>query len=154
MFYIDKIFIYLSVCLVSLHGIVSSNCHPQSSKPSPPPPGWGGVADGKCRLVRQFIHCYGAQRSREDGRPELLFRASGLLFFFCAHITSFHTDSFLITCVSLSYFILAVDMLECLGKHSCMSCIFSIAILNGNCFYVTAQLHEHKRRSSRNSLVG
>ena len=152
MFYIDKIFI--CKCLL---GLIARYCLFKLSsivQQALPPPRRGGVADEKCRLVRQLIHCYGALRSREDGRPELLFRPLGLLFFFRAHITSFHTDSFLITCVSLSYFILAVDMLECLGKHSCTSCIFGIAILNGNCFYVTAQLHEHKRRSSRNSLVG
>ena len=33
--------------------------------------------------------------------------------------------------VSLSHFILAVPMRECLGKHSCMSSQFSMAILNG-----------------------
>ena len=33
--------------------------------------------------------------------------------------------------VSVSYFILAVPMRECLGKHSCMSSQFPIAILNG-----------------------
>ena len=33
--------------------------------------------------------------------------------------------------VSLSYFILAVPMRECLGKYSCMSSPFPIAILNG-----------------------
>ena len=32
--------------------------------------------------------------------------------------------------VPLSYFILAVLMRECLGKHSCMSSPFPIAILN------------------------
>ena len=37
--------------------------------------------------------------------------------------------------VSLSYFILAVPKLECLGKHSCMSCPFHIAILNGKLFF-------------------
>ena len=37
--------------------------------------------------------------------------------------------------VSLSYFILAVPMRECLGKHSCMSSQFPIAILNGTFFF-------------------
>ena len=37
--------------------------------------------------------------------------------------------------VSLSYFILAVPMRECLGKHSCMSSPFLIAILNGTLFF-------------------
>ena len=35
--------------------------------------------------------------------------------------------------VSLSFFNLAVLMRKCLGKHSCMSSPFSIAILNGTC---------------------
>ena len=37
--------------------------------------------------------------------------------------------------VSLSYFILAVPMRECLGKHSCMSSPFPIAILNVNLLF-------------------
>ena len=41
--------------------------------------------------------------------------------------------------LSLLYFILAVPMRKCLGKHSCMSSQFSIAILNGT----TVQLHVH-----------
>ena len=36
--------------------------------------------------------------------------------------------------VALSYFIHAVPMRECLGKHLCMSSSFSVAILNGTCF--------------------
>ena len=35
--------------------------------------------------------------------------------------------------VSLSNFYLAVPMRGCLGKHSCMSSPFPIAILNGTC---------------------
>ena len=46
--------------------------------------------------------------------------------FFCAHFTS--SDS-------LSYFILAVPMCECLGKQWCMSSPFPIAILNGTFFF-------------------
>ena len=37
--------------------------------------------------------------------------------------------------VSLSYFILAIPMRECLGKHSCMSSQFPIAILKGIFFF-------------------
>ena len=40
--------------------------------------------------------------------------------------------------VSLSDFILAVPMRECLGKHSCMSSSFPSALLNGTCFFPTA----------------
>ena len=37
--------------------------------------------------------------------------------------------------VALSYFILAVPMRNCLGKHSCMSYTFPIVILNGTCCF-------------------
>ena len=37
--------------------------------------------------------------------------------------------------VSSSYFILAVPMRKCLGKHSCMSSTFPIAILNCTFFF-------------------
>ena len=58
-------------------------------------------------------------------------------FFFRARFTSFHTHANLpiTSSVSLCYFILAVPMRECLGKHSCMSSPFPIAILNGT-FYL------------------
>ena len=39
--------------------------------------------------------------------------------------------------VSLSYFILAVPMRECLGKHSCMSSLFPTAILNGTSSFLS-----------------
>ena len=39
--------------------------------------------------------------------------------------------------VSLSYFILAVPRRECLGKHSCMSSQFPIAILNGTSSFLS-----------------
>ena len=45
--------------------------------------------------------------------------------------------------VSLSYFIRAVPMRECLGKHSCMSSPFPIAILNGTCSLPPVQLKVH-----------
>ena len=45
--------------------------------------------------------------------------------------------------VSLSYFILAVPFRKCLGKHSCMSSKFDIAVLNGTCFFPTVQLQVH-----------
>ena len=47
-----------------------------------------------------------------------------------------NTHASLLTCfVRLSYFILAVFMCECLGKHSCMSSLFPIAILNGSILF-------------------
>ena len=45
--------------------------------------------------------------------------------------------------VSLSYFILAVPMRKCQGKHACMSFTFPIAILKCPCFFSTVQLHVH-----------
>ena len=47
--------------------------------------------------------------------------------------------------VSLSYYILAGPMRECLGKHSCMSSPFSIAILNDTYFFT--------KRDNRNGEV-
>ena len=59
-------------------------------------------------------------------------RPSGLILFVPAILFSILTPLFcLSSSVSLSYFILAVPMRECLGKHSCMSSQFPIAILNG-----------------------
>ena len=54
------------------------------------------------------------------------------------------TSIFIIFClsssaVSVSSLILAVPVRECLGKNSCVSFTFPIAILNGTCF-----LHEAK----------
>ena len=57
-------------------------------------------------------------------------RPSGLLFFATALLFSILTPLVLPpSSVSLSYFILAVPMRKCLGKHSCMSYPFPIAIL-------------------------
>ena len=56
--------------------------------------------------------------------------------------------------VSLSYFILAVPMRECLGKYLCMSSPFPIAILNGTSFFPTEQLHVHKKSLRQDSLEG
>ena len=56
--------------------------------------------------------------------------------------------------VSLSHFILAVPMRECLEKRSYVSYTFPITILNCTCFFLTAQRQVHKRRSRRDSLVG
>ena len=59
-------------------------------------------------------------------------RPSGLLLFVPAVLFSILVPLFCVSSsVSLSYFILAVPMRECLGKHSCMSSQFPIAILNG-----------------------
>ena len=57
---------------------------------------------------------------------------SELLSFLSALLLSILTPTFL---PSLSYFILAVPMHECLGNHACMSSPFPIAILNGTLFF-------------------
>ena len=46
--------------------------------------------------------------------------------------------------ISLSYFIHAVPMCECLRKYSCMSSTFPLAILNCTCFFLTVEIHSHK----------
>ena len=45
--------------------------------------------------------------------------------------------------VSVSYFFFAVSMSKCLGKHSCMSSSFPIAMLSGACFCPAVRLHAH-----------
>ena len=62
--------------------------------------------------------------------------AIGLLFFRARFSFFPYSRLFLpSSCVSLPYFILAVPMRECLGKHSCTSSSFPIAILNGTSFF-------------------
>ena len=61
-------------------------------------------------------------------------RTSGLLFV-PALLLSMLTPLFLpSSSVSLSYFVLAVPIRECLGKHSCMSSPCPLAILNHGTF--------------------
>ena len=70
--------------------------------------------------------------------------AVGTSFFLVpALLLSILTPVFLSASVALSYFILAVPWRKCLGKHSCMSYSFPIAILNGTCFFQTVQLQVH-----------
>ena len=65
-------------------------------------------------------------------------RPSGLLLFVPAVLFSVLTPLFRASSsVSLSYFILAVPMRECLGKHSCMSSQFPIAILKGTSSFLS-----------------
>ena len=62
-------------------------------------------------------------------------RPSGHLYFVPALLFFILTPLFLpSSSVSLSYFILAIPMRKCLGKHSCMSSPFLIGILNGTLF--------------------
>ena len=64
----------------------------------------------------------------------------GLLLFVPALLLSTLTPLFLpSSSVSLSYFVLAVSMRECLGKHSCMSSPCPIAILNGTFLFREAK---------------
>ena len=68
-------------------------------------------------------------------------RPSGLLLFVPALILSILTPLFLPSpSVSLSYFVLAVPMLECLGKHSRMSSLCPIAILNGTFLFSLGEI--------------
>ena len=78
----------------------------------------------------------------------------GTSLFFRACFTSFHTHASLLTSssVTFSYFIRAVSMRECLGKQSCMSFSFPIAILNGT-FFSTAELQVHNVYSERNNRI-
>ena len=75
-------------------------------------------------------------------------RPSGLLFFVPALLLSTLTPLFLSSSVSLSYFILAVPMRECLGKHSCMSSPFPIAILNCTFFFRSVKSMNNWKRSA------
>ena len=66
---------------------------------------------------------------------------SGLLFFVLSLILSILSPLCLPSSfVSLSYFMLAVPMRECLGKHSCTSFPFLIAILNGTFFFSRGEI--------------
>ena len=65
-------------------------------------------------------------------------RPSGLLLFVPAVLFSILTPLFCpSSSASLPYFILAVPMRECLGKHSCMSSPFPTAILNGTSSFLS-----------------
>ena len=67
-------------------------------------------------------------------------RPSVLLLFVPAVLSSILMPLFCASSsVSLSYFIVAVPMRECLRKHSCMSSPFPIAILNGTSFLSLVQ---------------
>ena len=103
-----------------------------------------GVVDGlysvvsdsqyRCRFVRKFLHCFGLLRPRRKiglsyslGLWDVIFHPTLLL--------SMLTHFFWSSSLSLSYFILAVPIRKCLGKHLCMSSPFPIAILDGTCFF-------------------
>ena len=66
------------------------------------------------------------------------------------------THLFLSSSLSLSYFILAVPLRKCLGKHSCVSSSFPIVILNDTSFFPTVKLQVpivYSERKNRNSCA-
>ena len=66
---------------------------------------------------------------------------SGLLFFRVRFASFQLTPLYLPSSyVSLSHFILAVPMRHRLGKYSCMSSTFPIAILNGKFFFSRGEI--------------
>ena len=84
-------------------------------------------------------------------------RPSGLLLFVPDVRFFILTTLFCVSLsVSLSYFILAVPMRKCFGKHSCMSSSFPIVILNDTCYFPIVQLQAHivySERKTRNSCA-
>ena len=83
-------------------------------------------------------------------------RLSGLFFSACFASSVLKPLFLPSSFVSLSYFILAVPMLVCLGKHSCMGSSSPIAILNSTCFFPTVQLqmyNVYSERKTRNSCA-
>ena len=80
-------------------------------------------------------------------------KPSGLLSFLPALLLSIVMAPFLpFSSFSLCYFILSVPMLECLGKHSCMSSLFPIAILN-SIFFVKRHDRNGQRVSCRKLTI-
>ena len=63
-------------------------------------------------------------------------RPSGLLLFEPVFLLSIPAPFFPSSSVSLSYFILAVPMRECLGKHACKSSPCPIVIMNGTFLFL------------------
>ena len=72
-----------------------------------------------------IVFCLGSVRPRTS----FLFRAL-FAFFPFSRLSSLAAST-----VYLSYFIPAVPMRECLGKHSCVSSTLLIAVLNGIRFF-------------------
>ena len=89
-----------------------------------------GTVDGVQVQIRQSIHpLFRDIATPGEDRPELQFRHFGLHFFVLALLLNMFTHLFLSSFLSLPYFIVAVPMRKCLGKHSC-TCSFPIVILN------------------------
>ena len=76
------------------------------------------------------------------------------IFFVPTLLFSILTPLFLLLLsVSLSYFILAVPMRRCLGKHSSMSSPFPIAILNGTFFFRSVKAMNNWKRSAIKQIL-
>ena len=97
--------------------------------------------DYRSRLVRKFIHCFGAEQLQGKAGESYSW-AFGTSFSVPTLLLSMLAHLFLSSSLSLYYFVPAVPMRKCLEKHLCMSSPFPIAILNGTCVF---QLHVHKR---------
>ena len=70
------------------------------------------------------------------------------LYFLYSHLPSYRL---------LILYLISFLLLPCSSvweKHSCMSSTFPIGILNGTYFFLTMQLHRHKRCLRQDSLVG
>ena len=81
-------------------------------------------------------------------------RPLGHFFFRARLLFSILTPLFLPpSSISLSYFILAVPMSKCLGKHSCMSSPFPIAILNGTFFFRSVNSMNNWKRSAIKQIL-
>ena len=80
------------------------------------------------------------------GRWDIFFRAR--FFFSILTLLSLPPSS-----VFLPYFILAVPMCRCLGKHSCMSSQFPIAILNGTFFFRSVKAMNNWKRSAIKQIL-
>ena len=93
------------------------------------------------KILNYYVYCCIIAFSLGSNRP------LGLPFFFVpALLLSILTPLFLL---SSSYFSISVPMRKYLGKHSCMSFTFPIAILNRTCFFPTVQLQVHNANSER-----
>ena len=124
-------------CLIKYYNIMFINIVPSM----------GQWMDYRCRLVRKFIHCFGAQRPL--GKIGLSYSLGLWDFIFSCPLYCFPCSCISSYLLFLSYFIRAVPIRKCLGKHSCMSSSFLIVILNLTCFFLTLQLEVHIVYSER-----
>ena len=81
------------------------------------------------------------------GRRDIFFFVPALLFSILTPLFAPPSS------VSLSYFILAVPMRKCLGKHSCMSSPFPIAIMNGTFYFRSVKAMNNWKRSAIKQIL-